>query len=116
MRRIGVGIVALVFMIVFNCSSQERLYTICVSGTFSTSSKLFLHINNPDETTRNQFLPLDNLFGISFDIRRQFEDIGIQLGLNVEYISRIESYSLPVSFNKSIPLFDGFTAIPVELS
>ncbi len=116
MRRAYSCIVALLFILAAHGRAQERLYTVSASGTFTTSSKIFLNIGSADELTRNQFLPLDNLFGMSIDIRRQFEESSIQLGLNIEYISRTESYALPQSYNKSIPLIDGFTAIPVELS
>ena len=103
-------------IIVVNTRAQKHPFTFSVSGSFSTSSKLFLHSEDPNETTRNQFLPLNDLFGITIDVRRQFDAIGIQLGLNVEYISKTESYFLPITYTKSVPLTDGFTAIPIELS
>ena len=106
----------LLFFTAVTSRAQEHPFTVSIGGLLSTSSELFPHSNDPDENIRGQFLPLDDLFGISIDIRRQFDDLGVQLGLSIEYISKTESYVLPITHSTSVPLTDGFTAVPIELS
>ena len=85
-------------------------------GSFTTSSKIFHHASDPDEFVRNQYFPVDHIFGAGIDLRRSIESIGIQLGINVDYISKSEQFNFPVTTSRTVPASDGFIAIPVELS
>ena len=117
MQRIAVCVIGLSILFTVACPAQERLYSLTVSGSFTTSSKLFHHPNDPDELIRSQFLPIHDLVGVGIDIRRSIESMRIQVGLSVEYISKKESFSLPISgADQPVPVKDGFTAVPIELS
>jgi hypothetical protein len=116
MRYTGICLLVLMVVATFSASAQDHPFTVAVGGSLSTSSELFPHTDNSDETIRNQFLPLDDLFGVSLDIRRQFDAIGIQMGLSVEYVSKTESSTLPISSARSVPVADGFTVVPIELT
>ncbi len=96
--------------------AQDRPYSVSLFGTFTSSSKLFHHPDDPDQIIRSQFLPLDDIFSAGIDIRRSIENLRIRIGLSAEYISTSDLISVPLSPSGSIPVEDGFTAVPVELS
>lgn len=109
--------VLIAVVIVHTCSrAQEKPFSLAVYGSFTTSSKIFHHAGDPDELIRNQFYPVDDIFGAGIDLRRSIETIGIQIGINVDYISRSEKFNFPITSSRTVPASDGFTAIPVELS
>ena len=109
--RHSIARILLLALIAFQpLTGQERLYHLAISGSFTTSSKLFRYPDDPDESFRSQFVPLDNVFGVGIDFRRSLEPINIQVGIGVEYITRRESFNDPVPGN------DGYDAIPIELS
>jgi len=96
--------------------AQDNLYDLTLLGSFTTSSKLFHHPDDADEIIRSQFVSLDNIFGVGFDLRRAIEPFSVQLGLSVEYLSKTESFDFPTSGSRTIPVKDGYTTIPIELS
>jgi hypothetical protein len=96
------------------CSSiqaQERLYSVSLCGSFTTSAKLFYAPDDPDYFSRHLYLPIDNTFGFGFDIRRSIEETGLQIGVSAEYLSKTEQFTLPQT---SIKVNDGFIAVPIE--
>jgi len=115
-RRLSACILILMILAAAKCYSQDYLYSISVFGSFTTTSKLFHHPNDADELVRSQFLPLNSIFSTGIDIRRSIEPLRIRLGLSIEYISKTEILSLPSSTNTQIPVKDGYTAVPVEIS
>ncbi len=96
--------------------AQDYPYHLAVVGTFTTSSKLFHHPDDPDQTLRDQFLPLDDIFSIGLDLRRTLEPGRIEIGLSVEYLRKTEDLWANVQDSVTVPVSDGFTAIPVEAS
>ncbi|MBI1806790.1 MAG: hypothetical protein HYR76_07055 [Ignavibacteria bacterium] len=96
--------------------AQDHPYDLAVFGTFTTSSKLFHHPNDADELLRSAFLPLNNVFSAGIDLRRSFEALRIQIGISIEYLKKTETSYVPDSSSTLIPVKDGFTAIPIELS
>jgi hypothetical protein len=96
--------------------TQERPFSLSVFGTFISSSKLFHHPDDPEEIVRSEFLPLDDIFSAGVDFRRVIEHARVQAGLSLEYISKSELVSVPLSSSISVPVVDGFTAFPLELS
>jgi hypothetical protein len=115
-RFISAYIVLFVFLSASTLVAQESYYQVALYGSFTTSSKLFQRTSDADENIRTQFLPLNDIFSVGIDVRQKVEAFDIQIGLNVEYLSKTESFTVPISSNKTIPVIDGFTAIPVELS
>jgi|ERR1041384_842000 hypothetical protein len=96
--------------------AQDKPYSVGLFGTFTSSSKLFHHPDDPDQIIRSQFLPLDDIFSAGIDVRRSIENLRIRIGLSAEYISTSELIMVPLSPSSSVPVEDGFTAVPVELS
>ena len=95
--------------------AQERNYSITTFGAFTTTSKLFPSANSPDEFTRGQFLPLDDIFSFGLEFRREIRAIRVQIGLSVEYVTTSEIINVPDSLI-AVPVRDGFRAVPVELT
>lgn len=95
--------------------AQERFNSLSVFGTFTTSAKLFPSPDDADEFTRGQFLPLNDIFGFGLEFRRDIPAIRVQLGLSIEYLSATELINVPATVI-SVPVRDGFHAIPIEFT
>jgi hypothetical protein len=94
--------------------SQTPRLALAVNGSITTSSRLFYHPFDPDEVTRNQSLPLDGVWGIGIDVRREL-GWNIRLGLNVELLRNEVEVKIPVN-QKKVITSDGYIAVPVELT
>jgi len=109
-------IVLLSFGCLFGLRAQDRQYSIGIFGSLNTSSKLFYNPNDQDEFIRSQFLPLNSTFSGGVDFRRTIEPLRISLGISIEYLSKTDFFIHPFSQSLNIPIKDGFSATPVELS
>jgi len=98
-------------------SQEAHRYSISVFGTLSTSSKLFRNPDSPNDLLREQYVPFDNFLSEGIDVRRDFPDIHLQVGLSIEYLTKSQTYYLtsPATF-QAIPVEDGFSVVPIELS
>lgn len=96
-------------------AGQDRPFSLALSGSFTTASKVFTRPADPDEFLRSQFFPLDGIFSAGIDLRRALPPGNLQLGLGVEYLTRSTTTSVPYG-SVSLPVTDGFAAIPVELT
>jgi len=93
--------------------AQDKPYSLSISGSYSTSSELFYNIDDPNQA--DQFLAIDDIFGFGVDVRRRIGGDEVQVGLSIEYLSKLEPYVQP-AMTDSIGFADGFTAIPIELT
>ena len=116
MRYIGAIISLCVILHIQKAFSQELPSSISFFGTFTTSAKLFHHPNDIDAAYRSQYLPIDNIFGFGIDYRRNVNSSRFKIGLNIEYLRKIKRLSYLTNQKKQIPITDGFSAIPVELT
>jgi len=110
----------IVLLSVISCSARSQdaaRYSFSAFGTLSTATKLFRNADSPNDLLRDQYVPFDNFLSGGIDLRRDFPDIHLQIGLSVEYLSRNQTYYLtsPTTFT-AVPVEDGFTAVPIELS
>ncbi len=96
-------------------AAQDRLMSVALTGSFTTSSKTFFHPDDPDEFLRGQYFPIDNIAGIGIDIRRLFVPGTISLGVSAEYLGRLTSLTVPVN-GVVVDVQDGFRAVPIELT
>ncbi|HLX11701.1 MAG TPA: hypothetical protein VKS81_02705, partial [Bacteroidota bacterium] len=115
MRTIVIVLVSVIFA--SNAAAQEKLYSISTYGSYTTSSKVFINPDNPDPIINSQNVEIDDIFGYGIDIRRTFPSLGIMIGLNAEYLQKQLGYSvyLDSTGNATVPVTDGFVAIPIEL-
>ena len=95
--------------------AQEHSYSVCATGSFTSSSKLFSNITNPDELARGQFLALDDVFSGGIEVRRELNTIRVTIGFSVEYLERTNTSENPDS-SILIPVKDGFRSVPIELT
>lgn len=94
---------------------QERLLSVALTGSYTTSSKTFFHPDDPDEFLRGQYFPIDHIAGVGIDVRRTFSPGTIALGLSVELLDRLSSITVPLG-GVAVHVEDGYRAIPIELS
>jgi hypothetical protein len=96
-------------------SAGPGRWSVSVHGALTTASKLFPNSNARDEFTRGTFSPIDAVFGVGADARGDFPGTGLRLGIGAEYITASVSSTVPNTATP-IPVEDGYTAIPVELT
>ncbi|MDP4117237.1 MAG: hypothetical protein Q8903_13960 [Bacteroidota bacterium] len=101
------------------CQYDGNKFSISVNGVYTTSSKIYLHPDSPDETIRNNSFETGSFYNPAVEIRyRPFENV--ILGLNIDYISKEAAGSYITVYSGirtvSIEVKDGFKVIPVELS
>ncbi len=101
---------------VFSAYAQEPLYELGLYGTFTTSSKLFHHPNDPNELLRDEYLPIDGIFSGGIDVRRMIEPIHLQLGLGIEYIRKVTSEDNVAGNGAVVTDRNGYEVIPIEAS
>jgi hypothetical protein len=124
-RRFCHLIVFLLIIPVPQLLAQERLTSISLFGSLSTSSELFHHPNDPDEILRSEYYPLNTIFGGGAEIRRIIAPLRLSVGASVEILSKSETSTVNVngisssshlSTNINVPVADGYIVFPVELS
>ncbi|MBI3193331.1 MAG: outer membrane beta-barrel protein [Ignavibacteriae bacterium] len=65
--------------------------------------------------TRNQSLPLNGVWGVGIDVRREIGVSNIRLGVSAEVLWNEVAIEIPANQKKNITT-DGYIALPVELS
>lgn len=93
----------------------EYNISVSVFGALTTSSKLFPNPNARDDFTRGRYSPINSVFSFGADIRGDIPPLGLALGISTEVISRSVHGSVPNS-GGTIPIEDGYTAVPLELT
>ena len=96
--------------------AQERLSSLALPGSLTTSPKLYPHPDSPDDLTLGQFLQLSAAAGIGADYRRYIPDLRLWLGVAAEYITNPSAVPLPHDNTRTIDVRDGYIVVPVELS
>ncbi|RMD48793.1 MAG: hypothetical protein D6830_06180 [Ignavibacteria bacterium] len=88
-------------------------------ANYTTTSRYFLNPNSSDRFTRDTFIPYDDIYHYSFDVRYRISEI-LAVGINTEYIEKTElgrnvAASTP-SGVKLLEVEDGYVLIPIELN
>lgn len=116
MRCLSACILLIFSTINLSIAGEESRSYLSFYGSYTTSSKLFHHPDDADESVRNQFFPLDNIISAGIDFRYSLIEDYLQVGLGIEYISRIKKFTIPFGASKKIPVIDGFIVFPLELT
>ncbi|MBU2636763.1 MAG: outer membrane beta-barrel protein [Bacteroidetes bacterium] len=90
-------------------NAQDYTYSLEAKGSYTTSSKVFLHPEAADLFLRGKYLMLENIYGVGIDIRRKVDNSYLRIGFSIEYLEKTENY--PATKTQ-----DAFLAIPVELT
>jgi len=93
----------------------DRRVSVAFFGTLTTSSKLFPNPNAQDDFLRGTYSPINSVFSVGIDVRGDIPEIGLRVGLSSEYISSTLAGSVP-NTGGTIPVEDGYRAVPVELT
>ncbi len=96
--------------------AQEHLYSVAVSGSITTSSRLFFYPHDADIFTRNQSLTLNNIWGAGIDIRRELKGNHFHVGLSAEYLFTHENLTVQLDNGTKIPVEDGYISLPLEVT
>lgn len=94
-------------------------FNLCLRGSYITSARIYHSPRSSDEILRNEYSSLSGLMSCGIEIRYRIPSTSIELGLGTEYLStsRKGQYSL-IQGNQAflLPIDEGFTLIPIELS
>lgn len=94
--------------------AQERSLTVLVKGNLTTRTSLFLKPNSPDPLERAQALDLTDFFGTGIEIKYLIPRTSLAVSISADYLRFRESNPITVSFRTTVPVEDGYVAIPVE--
>lgn len=109
MKKIIAALSLILLIFVGNLHAEDYRSSIFLKGLYITSSKIYLHPDASDFILRSKHLPIENIYGGGIDFRINLSSAKIQLGLSIDYISKVQKNDLQKTK-------DGFTAIPVEIS
>ncbi len=96
--------------------AQERNLTFLVKGNLTTRTSLFLNPNSPDPVARAQALDLTDFFGSGVEIKYLIPSTSLAFSISADYLRFKESTQIPVSFRPTVPVEDGYVAIPVDVT
>ncbi len=109
--------IAVVMALAGSCAllrAQERNLTVLVKGNLTTRSSLYLNPNSPDPVERAQTLDLIDVFGSGIEVKYLIPRSSIALSISADYLRFQQSNPITVSFRTTVPVEDGYVAIPVE--
>jgi hypothetical protein len=119
MRRSILSIVAIVTLIgQAGAQAQERILSVAVRGTYTTSSKVFYNPDSPFSDLRGQYTGLDNIYGEGIELRLNIPRYSFGLSLAAEYLLKLEQQTELVGFTnppRPLTVQEGFRVIPIEL-
>ncbi len=93
----------------------EHRISVSLSGSLTTESKIFPNPHARDELIRGGFSPVNSVLGFGADVRGNLFPSGPRIGFAAEYIRRTVEGAVPNSTAR-IPIEDGYSAIPLELT
>lgn len=96
--------------------AEKSAFSLIVRGNFTTGSQVYTNPNSSNESERADFFPIQNFLGYGIELRYQFPELNVALGLSADYIRAIKSNPILVSGGRSIPSEDGYQALPLELT
>jgi hypothetical protein len=96
--------------------AQNYRYSVSLSGAYVTSSKIYHSYAEIDPARRDQFFTISDIFGIGIDVRREFNDLRLQVGISAEYLETHKDISYTISPTTSVSVKDGFHVIPIEIT
>jgi hypothetical protein len=119
MRRVFPSIVAIVVLVgMLPAQTKEKILSIALRGTYTTSSKVFDNPDSPSSDVRGQYFALDNIYGSGIEARVNIPGQSVAITLAVEYLSKEDESVQLVGFTappRRLSVKEGFRLIPVEL-
>jgi len=113
MKKLLLILILVTTSVTTNAQYNGNDFSISANVNYTTTSKIFLTPNAPEEFLRNKNFPIEDILSYSFELRYRLSEPVI-LGLSSEYINDEAE-----GRNLTSPIFlvkDGFEVIPIELS
>jgi opacity protein-like surface antigen len=92
--------------------AEDHSFSFSVHGNLTTGSQIFPNPNSNDPVQRAQFFPLEDFFGYGIELKYQFPETNLALGLGGEYIRTTKTQSI----GGAVPTEDGYRVIPIEVT
>lgn len=111
--------VAVVIGLAGSCAvlpAQERNLTILVKGNLTTRTSLFQNPNSPDPFTRAQALDLTDFFGSGVELKYLIPRSSLGFSISADYLRFKETTRISVSHGPTVPVDDGYVAVPVDVT
>lgn len=113
--RVAAVTLALLFLGAFTAPTlrgEEKSFMIILKGSLTTSSQIYTNPDAPSPIDRSQFVPLKDSFGYGVELNYRIPETNIAVSLSADYVDA----STTTSILKIVPVKDGYTVIPVELT
>jgi hypothetical protein len=119
MRRVFPSIIAIVVLAAtLPAQTNEKILSIALRGTYTTSSKVFNNPDSPSSDTRGQYVALDNIYGPGIEVRFNIPGQSVSLSVSAEFLSKQDEAGQLVGFTsppRRLSVKEGFKLIPIEL-
>lgn len=96
--------------------AQNRQQSVTLSGSLTTTSKIYHHSKDSDPAIRNQYFSIDEIWGFGIDYRFPLSDGQTELGFSIEYLSAHTNKINLLDPSNQGKIVDGYYAIPIEAS
>lgn len=111
----------LVPLLLFASSAVVRSQgvTVHVRGTYTTTARLYPNPTSPSPFIREEYQSLEDITGLGVEVRYPLEGDEFGVGVSVGYLSFVDRSTKPIALGgalRSLPVADGFSLIPIELS
>ena len=91
-------------------------FTVYVRGNLTTSSLLYTHPDSPDPITRGESVEFAGFFGTGAELRYRLPESNVAIGLSADYIRARSLGKIQAFPGTVIPVEDGYTVVPVEVT
>lgn len=96
--------------------AQPKPFLLLLKGNLTSETSLYVDPNSSDPIARAEAITFENSYGVGAELRYQFPESRVALGLGAEYLRVTSSDPIRVSSRTAIPTTDGYSVVPVELT
>ncbi len=97
-------------------AAQEMPWRIIAHGNVTTSSQIFPSVDATDPVTRAQSYEVSSTIGYGGEVRYHFPSGNAAIGLSIDFLKATLDRPFVTSQFAPIPVSDGYTVVPVELT
>lgn len=117
MKKAHITYLLIFFLLTGNSFGQSRLgkFDLSFNYSYTTTSKMFLNPNSPDDVIRTSYIELENIDSYSIELRYMLYE-SIAVGLSAEFMQRTDNNGSLNLGGLRAKLKDGFQFVPIEFS
>ncbi len=97
-------------------AAQELPWRIIVHGNVTTSSQIFPSVDATDPVVRAQSYEVSSSYGYGAEVRYIVPSANVAIGLSADFVKANLSRPLVTAQIETIPVSDGYSVIPIELT